>query len=161
MAIIAWVVEGTWPACVDAAKRYAPSHDVALLHVTDVDVPEAAHDAYAALLGRGRPERDPGPQLEELASASEERLLRAATDRLDSPCTWMRLGGHPEQEVVAAAVGADLLVVARDGDRRRLGPKSLGVHTRFVVDNAPCPVLLVWPEAAPSIGTIPPRPRRP
>jgi hypothetical protein len=32
-----------------------------------------------------------------------------------------------------------LLIVARDGDRSRLGPKSLGHHTRFVVDHAPCP----------------------
>ena len=31
----------------------------------------------------------------------------------------------------------------------------------FVVDHAACPVLLVWPEAAPDVGTIPPPPHHP
>ncbi len=162
MAIFAWIVEGTWPACVDAVKRCVPQDaDVSLLYVADHELPEAAHDTYAGLLGRGQADRDPGPQLKQLERASEARLLRAATDRLDRPCTWLRLVGRPEREVVTAAAGAELLVVARDGDRRQLGPASLGPHTRFVVDHASCPVLLVWPEMAPSIGTIPPRPRRP
>ena len=60
-----------------------------------------------------------------------------------------------------AARGAALLIVARDGDRSRLGPKSLGKATRFVVDHAPCPVLLVWPEPAPAVATIPPPPPHP
>src|SRR5487761_314466 len=47
--------------------------------------------------------------------------------------------GRLEREV-AAADGADLLILARDGDRTRLGPKSLGPASRFVVDHAPCPV---------------------
>jgi len=51
--------------------------------------------------------------------------------------------------------------VARDGDRTRLGPKSLGKTTRFVVDHAACPVLLVWPESAPGVATIPPPPDHP
>jgi hypothetical protein len=63
--------------------------------------------------------------------------------------------------VVTAAAGAGLLIVARDGDQTRLGPRSLGKATRFVVDHAPCPVLLVWPETAPGIATIPPPPPRP
>jgi hypothetical protein len=48
--------------------------------------------------------------------------------------------------------------MARDGDRSRLGPKSLGKAVRFVVDHAACPVLLVWPEPPPDVGTIPPPP---
>jgi Universal stress protein family len=60
--------------------------------------------------------------------------------------------------VVTAAAGADLLILARDGDRSRLGPKSLGKTARFVVDHASCPVLLVWPEPAPDIATIPAAP---
>ena len=46
--------------------------------------------------------------------------------------------------MVGACEDADLLVVARDGEAR-IGPKSLGPHTHFVVDHAPCQVLLVWP----------------
>ena len=49
----------------------------------------------------------------------------------------------------AAAEGADLLVLARDGDRSRVGPHSLGPAARFVVDHAPCRVLLVWPDRPP------------
>jgi hypothetical protein len=52
-------------------------------------------------------------------------------------------------------------VLARDGERSRLGPKSLGPASRFVVDHAPCPVLLVWPEHPPGVETIPPPPRPP
>jgi hypothetical protein len=33
-------------------------------------------------------------------------------------------------------------VLARDGERKP-GPKSLGPRSRFVVDHATCPVLLV------------------
>jgi hypothetical protein len=52
-------------------------------------------------------------------------------------------------------------VVARDGDRSRLGPASLGPATRFVVDHAPCPVLLVWPDETPAVDSIPPPPTHP
>lgn len=45
--------------------------------------------------------------------------------------------------------------------RSRLGPKSLGKPARFVVDHAACPVLLVWPEPAPDVATIPPPPHHP
>ena len=63
---------------------------------------------------------------------------------------------------IAAAEGAGLLVLAHDGDRARLGPRSLGPASRLVVDHAPCPVLLVWTEPAPGIATIPPpRPHPP
>jgi nucleotide-binding universal stress UspA family protein len=62
--------------------------------------------------------------------------------------------------VVAAADGASLLILARDGDDTRLGPKSLGPASRFVVDHAPCPVLLVWPRKAPPVGSVPPPPPR-
>ena len=85
---IAWIVEGTWPACVDAAGIYAPEGtEIILLHVTGRDVPGAAHGAYAGLLGRGRPERDPGTRLQQLAAASAQQLLGAAAERLGRPCT--------------------------------------------------------------------------
>ena len=73
----------------------------------------------------------------------------------------MERRGAIEREVVTAVAGADLLIMARDGDRSRLGPKSLGKAARFVVDHAPCPVLLVWPGTAPAVQTIPPPPHPP
>ncbi|MET9385941.1 universal stress protein [Streptomyces sp. NPDC002928] len=162
MRVIVWIVEGTWPACIDAARSHAPHDaDVVLLHVTGHDVPGAAHGAYAGLLGRGHPERDPGTRVEDLARTSAEALLRTAAERLARPCTREERLGRVEREVVAAVEGADLLILARDGDRTHLGPRSLAPASRFVVDHAPCPVLLVWPEPAPGIATIPPPPPRP
>jgi len=160
--VVIWVVEGTWPACVDAARSLAPGGaQFVLLHVAGGQEPAAAHGAYAGLLGRGHPERDPGTRLEALAAASAEDLFRAAAERLGADCTRVHARGRPEREVVDAADGADLLVLARDGDRTRLGPKSLGPATRFVVDHAPCPVLLVWPERAPDVSSLPPSPPAP
>ncbi len=160
--VIVWVTEGTWRGCVDAARALAPADAaIVLLHTSPDEVPGAAHGAYAGLLGRGHPERDPGPRLAELAAASAGELLEAAAQRLARPCTRIERRGRVEREVVAVAGGADLLVLARDGDRSRLGPKSLGPADRFVVNHAPCPVLLVWPEDTPGTGTIPPPPPHP
>ncbi|MEV5320189.1 universal stress protein [Streptomyces sp. NPDC052687] len=162
MAVVVWIVEGTWPACVDAARAHAPADTgIVLLHVTPADVPGAAHGAFAGLLGRGHPERDPGTRVEHLAAASARVLLQAAADRLGLPCTRVERTGRVEREVVAAAEGCELLILARDGDRTHLGPHSLGPAGRFVVDHAPCPVLLVWPEAppVPPPSTPPPPPR--
>ncbi|MFF4750956.1 universal stress protein [Streptomyces sp. NPDC002514] len=161
MSVIVWIVEGTWPACVDAARaRTAPGEEIALLYVRDDALAETAHGAFAGLLGRGHPGRDPGTSLERMAAASAHDLLRAAADRLGRPCTFLERGGRVEREVVAAAGDAALLVCARDGDPARLGPRSLGQATRFVVDHAPCPVLLVWPGEAPRTPLPPVPPER-
>ncbi|MFE5581280.1 universal stress protein [Kitasatospora sp. NPDC056531] len=159
MTVVVWITEGTWPACVDAARSHAPQDaQIVLLHVSGQDVPGVAHGAFAGLLGRGHRERDPGDQVERLAATSARHLLDAAADRLLRPCTRLERTGRVEREVVAAAEDAELLVLARDGDRTRLGPHSLGPAARFVVDHAPCPVLLVWPEPAPGADTLPPPP---
>jgi nucleotide-binding universal stress UspA family protein len=158
--VIAWIAEDTWPACVDAVRDHAPrSAEVILLHVSGTDAPAAAHGAYAGLLGRGHPERDPGMRIAKMAAASAVQILQAAAAQLGMPCTQLQRTGRIEREVVAAATDAGLLVVARDGDRTRLGPKSLSPISRFIVDHAPCPVLLVWPERAPPAASIPPPPR--
>ncbi|MEU1513946.1 universal stress protein [Streptomyces sp. NPDC005811] len=162
MTVIVWIVEGTWPACVDAARTHTPEDaDVVLLHVSGPESPGAAHGAYAGLLGRARPDRAPGTRVEHLAAAAGEQLLTGAAERLGRPCTRRERAGRAEREVVAAAEGADLLILARDGDRTHLGPRSLGPSSRFIVDHAPCPVLLIWPETAPGTGTIPPPPPHP
>ncbi|MEU6242027.1 universal stress protein [Streptomyces sp. NPDC047024] len=158
MRVIAWLVEGTWPACVDAVREHTPAGaEVVLLHVSGPEVPGVAHGAFAGLLGRGRRE-DPGDLMEALNDGSAAELLAAAAERLGRPCVREERSGRVEREVVAAAEGADLLVLARDGDHTRLGPHSLGPASRFTVDHAPCPVLLVWPDRAPSLRTLPPPP---
>jgi nucleotide-binding universal stress UspA family protein len=159
MSVLAWIVEGTWPACVDAVRAHVPDDtEVVLLHVSDPRTAGVAHGAFAGLLGRGHRDNDPGPQLAQLGASSAAELLATAAARLGRPSSVLERAGPVEREVVAAAEGAELLVVARDGDRTRLGPHSLGPASRFVVDHAPCPVLLVWPESAPDVATLPPPP---
>jgi nucleotide-binding universal stress UspA family protein len=71
-------------------------------------------------------------------------LLADAAARLGRDAERVALRGRPEEEVLAALGDADLLVLARDGERDRPGPRSIGHATRFVLDHAPCDVLLVW-----------------
>jgi len=160
--VLIWVVEGSWSAGVDVARRLGWADDlVTLLYVVEEQVTAAAAGAYAGLFGSGRPERDPSWRLAEASSVAAEKLLCAAETRLGRPAQRIVRTGRIEREVVAAAAGVDLLIVARDGDLSRLGPRSLGRHTRFVVDHAPCPVLLVWPDTTPSVESIPPPPEHP
>lgn len=153
---LVWVGPRTWQACIDAARRLPACALITLIHVADL--PDAAQGAYLGLMGRRPPGRDPASRITDFALASSAELLEAAARRLGRPCDRIGRSGRPEREVVSAAVYADLLIVARDGDQSRLGPKSLGKEVRFVVDHAPCQVLLVWPGAAPSVATLPPGP---
>jgi nucleotide-binding universal stress UspA family protein len=159
MNVLAWLMEGTWPAVVDAA---APFNDVTLLHVIDPGVAGSAHGAFAGLMGRGARRSDPGAEIEAAQTAAESRLLTAAAERLGRPSGTLARQGRLEREVVAACQDFDLLVVARDGDLHRVGPRSLAPPTRFVVDHAPCAVLLVWPTGpADTEPPPPPPPHRP
>ena len=58
--------------------------------------------------------------------------------------------GRPEREIVTFAQGwhADLIVICPRSPQSNgpaMGPKSVGHVARFVLDHAPCPVLLVRP----------------
>jgi nucleotide-binding universal stress UspA family protein len=157
--VVVWLTEGTWAGCVDTAATLSPdAAEFVLLHVTDSTVTEAVHGAFGGLLGRGG--RDPADRFTDVAGAAEQRLLAAAVERLGRPATTEVRAGAVEREVVRACAGADLLVCARDGSHDRLGPRSLGRHTRFVVDHAPCAVLLVWPDETPGLDSMPPPPPR-
>jgi nucleotide-binding universal stress UspA family protein len=124
-----WITPGSWEACVDAAA--ALDGEVTLLYVSDT----AGLDSGSGLLGRHRVSRWP--------QTDPDELLEAAAERLGRPAERLTRSGQAEHEVVAAAADADLLVVARAN--RRPGPHSFGHAARFVVDHAPCSVLLVWP----------------
>jgi nucleotide-binding universal stress UspA family protein len=159
--IVIWVVEGTWQGCVDAASRSLPlGAQVALLHVTPSEVAEVAGAATTGLLGRAFAGRQPARSFRDVADAAASDLLADAAARLGrQDAELLRRRGRVEREVIrAVAENVDLLVLARDGDHSRLGPHSLGPATRFVVDHAPCAVLLVWPDEPPGIESIPPPP---
>jgi nucleotide-binding universal stress UspA family protein len=162
MKIVIWLSEGTWEACVDATAELAPPDaEIVLLYVVDPSLPEAAHGAFVGLVGRGRARSDPGTAIEVATTEHAAALLSAAGDRLGRACSAITRQGQPEREVLAEVADAALLVLARDGDRRRLGPHTLGHATRFVLDHAPVRVLLVWPDEPPDLATIPPPPHGP
>jgi nucleotide-binding universal stress UspA family protein len=155
-----WLTGGTWAAAVDAARTHAPdSASITLLHVIDPAVAETMRGAWAGLLGRGRT-HDPGADADAAAEREEHEVLAVASARLDRPAEVLTRRGRIEREVVAACIGMDLLIVARDGDLSRIGPHSLGPAARFVVDHCPCPVLLIWPRK-PSTKLPPPPPPPP
>lgn len=161
---VIWIVEGTWQGCIDSAtEMLPPDAEVTVLHVTSTDAAAAAEGASAGLLGRGRFAHRPHHSMEHVAAQEASELLDAAVERLgrDGSERLELTGDRVEQTVVRALAGADLLIAARDGDRSRLGPHSLGHVTRFVVDHAPCSVLLVWPDEPPAISSIPPPPPHP
>jgi nucleotide-binding universal stress UspA family protein len=160
MRAVVWISEGSWEACIDQAAVLLPGDaDVSLLHVSARDVEDLAGGGGPRLLGR-HPPPPPERPLRIIAEEEAQALLDEARARLDHPARTVSLRGRVEREVVAFCADVDLLILARDGEAR-LGPKSLGKHTRFVVDHAPCQVLLVWPEPPPGIDTIPPPPKHP
>ncbi|BCJ36193.1 hypothetical protein Athai_36960 [Actinocatenispora thailandica] len=161
MRIVAWLLPGTWESVVDAAGTAANGDDdVVLLATSDDRLVELAGGADEALLGRGGP--DPLDRFGAEQDRAAELLLDAAAARLGRRADRQaRRSGHPERDVVAACDRAGLLVLARDGDHTRLGPPSIAPPTRFVLDHAPCRVLLVWPDEPPDLGTLPPAPPHP
>jgi nucleotide-binding universal stress UspA family protein len=164
MRALVWIVEDTWEATVAEAAAFLPADaQITLLHVAPEDVEELAAGARHGLLGRPRRHPSPGPPppvpLRQISEEAAADLLAEARTRLGRNAGVESRRGRVEHEVVDAADSADLLVLARDGDRSRLGPHSLGPQARFVVDHAPCQVLLVWPDAPPPASTMPPPPR--
>lgn len=160
MKVLVWITEATWPACVDAVTDLFPDAEVRLLAAVPGDVAAQVSGARTGLWGRGAG-RDPGARVTAIAEEATRAMLDAAAGRLGRPALVELRTGRVEREVTAAAADADLLVLARDGDLSRLGPRSLDRHTRFVVDHAPCRVLLVWPGRAPGLASIPPPPDHP
>jgi nucleotide-binding universal stress UspA family protein len=158
MRTLVWIVEDTWEATVaEAAALVPPDTAITLLHVAPADVEELAGGGRRGLLGR-HPPPPPEHGIRAISDAAAQALLEDARERIGRPAETVARRGRVEREVVAAAQDADLLVLARDGDRKRLGPKTLGPPARFVVDHAPCRVLLVWADEPPGVETIPPPP---
>ena len=90
------------------------------------------------------------PRLEQMHQAEQEAaqtILEEGKRYLNGAETLQR-EGRPEREIVncAAEWRAGLLVICPRSPQDRnleLGPKSVGHVARFVLDHAPCPVLLV------------------
>jgi len=124
---------------------------IGLIYVTDSG---PRHDIEHLRERFLRPPGPPPPREEEMRQAeksSAQDILNEGLRRFPSAEAIQRQG-RPEREIVnAAAEGqADLVIIcprAEYGGRHTIGPKSVGHVARFVVDHAPCPVLLVRPLA--------------
>ncbi|MFY9987644.1 MAG: universal stress protein [Chthoniobacterales bacterium] len=99
--------------------------------------------------------RPPGPpprrehQMVEVEQTSAREIIEESLRYL-SGAEVLQREGRPEREIVNAAAewGADLIIIcprAEYKDKHKIGPKSVGHVARFVLDHAPCPVLLVRP----------------
>jgi nucleotide-binding universal stress UspA family protein len=156
MRALVWIIEDTWQTTIDDAKALLPSDaEITLLHVASTEPETVARGARRGLLGRHPPSPTIPEPLREISEQATHELLAEAQARLGRPATLQSRRGRVERVVVSAAEGIDILILARDGDRERLGPRSLGPATRFVIDHAPCRVLLIWPDIAPELTTIP------
>ena len=159
MRAVVWISENTWEGCVERARAVIPDRaEITLLHVSPTDVEDVVERGRISLLGR-RPPPPPGPPVRAIAAEEAQSLLAQAQTRLGRPADLVSRRGRVEREVVQACADADLVVLARDG-KPRLGPPSLGPRVRFVVDHAPCQVLLVWAYEPPAVETIPAPPER-
>ena len=111
-------------------------------------------------IGRARERflRRPGPpplreeEMRQTENATAKDILEEGLLHLPD-AEILERQGRPEREIVncAAEWRADLLVIcprAQYGAKPGVGPKSVGHVARFVLDHAPCPVLLVRPRAA-------------
>jgi nucleotide-binding universal stress UspA family protein len=97
--------------------------------------------------------RPPGPprsredEMEQAELGAAQEVLNEALRHLPNAETFQRQG-RPEREIVnlAAEWQADLVIIcprAEYDGKPMIGPKSVGHVARFVLDHAPCPVLLV------------------
>lgn len=154
MKVLVWVAPGTWPAVIAAARRRPAADEIVLVAVDDASV--VPQGPLLGLMGRGWPTAEPASQA---STEAAQALLDQASMRLERPCQALLLTGATERVVTAVAASADWFIIARDGDRSRLGPHSLGREARFIIDHAPCTVELIWPENAPGLSTIPPPPQ--
>jgi nucleotide-binding universal stress UspA family protein len=146
MRVLAWITEGGWEACVDAVAALDAT-EVTLLHVATMDVPGP----------RGRRHEQVMSRMSELAGEAAGALLDDAEERLGREAGKVAANGPAEHVVMEAAASADMLVVVRES--RHPGPHSIGHAARFVVDHAPCNVVLVWPSGGPDGPAPKPKPK--
>lgn len=86
-------------------------------------------------------------QMQQADQAAAQDILDEGVHYLPGAEKFQRTG-KPEREIVmcASAWQADLIVICPRSPQRSepaLGPRSVGHVARFVLDHAPCPVLLV------------------
>ena len=137
----------------DAAQMFSTAEPltIALLTVIDVgprrDIDRTRERFWRPPL-RHEPVTDEMQAAERVAS---EEILKAGLGYLPLAETLLR-ERRPELEIVNAGAEwrADVILIcprAEYGEPPHIGPRSVGHVARFVLDHAPCPVLLLRPLA--------------
>src|SRR5579884_1638299 len=116
-----------------------------LVHVADTR-PEHERGYVARMLFREPAHQRELEEAQFEAGAAAVDEARATCRELGVAVEELAARGRPEREIVrlAAEARADLIVVgAHDPNRPAIGPHSVGPVARFVLDHAPCDVLLL------------------
>ncbi len=129
----------------------AETRTIGVLYVTDTGPQEEMKRHRERLL---RPPHPPLPRREQMRQAeqaSAQDILEEG-NRFLIGAEKLHRAGRPEREIVTAAAEwhADVIVICSrspHGGGPPHGPKSVGHVARFVLDHAPCAVLLVRPLA--------------
>jgi nucleotide-binding universal stress UspA family protein len=136
-----------------AVQMFTTSEPLSIALLTVIDVgPRKDIDRMRERFWRPPIHHEPLNKVIETAeSASAEETLKAALTYVNGAETLVRQG-RPELEIVNAAAEwkADVILIgahAEYGEPPQVGPRSVGHVARFVLDHAPCPVLLVRPLA--------------
>jgi nucleotide-binding universal stress UspA family protein len=125
----------------------ADERTIGLLYVIDLG---PHHEIERKREGLLRPRHLRGPLYEKMRQAevaSAQDILQEGLHSLPGAQTLSR-EGNPEREIIQCASkwNADMIVICPRSPvfgGSALGPKSVGHVARFVLDHAPCPVLLV------------------
>jgi len=118
-----------------------------ILYVIDTGPRKDIEHTRERFLRRPGPPRSREDEMEQAELAAAQDVLNEGLRYLPDAETFQRLG-RPEREIVnvAAEWQADLVIICPRGEyggKPAIGPKSVGHVARFVLDHAPCPVLLV------------------
>ncbi len=119
---------------------------VSFLYVIDTRPQQNMERRTGPLMRRSRPDDPRFTRIQQVNEEVADEILAEAQVRHPGAEHVVRRG-QPERVIVnyAAEWSADILVVcprSLQSGGPTIGPKSLGHVARFVVDHAPCPVLL-------------------
>lgn len=137
---VSWVVS----ALLTPSER-----TIAVLYVTDTGPREEMERYREQHLRPSHPPLSRREQMQRAEGMAAREIVEEGSRSLGG-AEMLQRSGRPEQEIVQAALAwqADVIVICSRssiGGGPPLGPKSVGHVARFVLDHAPCPVLLVRP----------------
>ena len=122
---------------------------IGFLYVLDVGPRKEVERQTGPLLRHVRPDTARYEQMRQAEEATAQEILAEGHTYYPDAETIQR-EGRPEREIVNYAVewNADVIMICPRSPQHgipTIGPKSVGHVARFVLDHAPCPVLLVRP----------------